>query len=156
MGGVDVLPLVEGGKGVAISNGASSGAWAAAGGVGTFSAVNADSYDEQGRVIRQIYHGKTRRERHDELVAYGFDLEDKLEILALNKIDALDPEARADKAAELEAAAGKAPMLVSGVSREGVTAVLRAAMGAIREQRAAEARIQPGDAAAPAPWTPSS
>ncbi len=71
MGGVDVLPLVEGGKGVAISNGASSGAWAAAGGVGTFSAVNADSYDEQGRVIRQVYHGKTRRERHDELVAYG-------------------------------------------------------------------------------------
>ena len=92
----------------------------------------------------------------DELVAYGFDLEDKLEILALNKIDALDPEARADKAAELEAAAGKAPMLVSGVSREGVTAVLRAAMGAIREQRAAEAQIRPGDAATPAPWTPSS
>jgi hypothetical protein len=42
MGGVEVLPLVEGGKGVAISNGVSSGAWAACGGVGTFSAVNAD------------------------------------------------------------------------------------------------------------------
>ena len=43
--GADVLPLIEGGKGVSITTGASSGAWAAAGGVGTFSGVNADSYD---------------------------------------------------------------------------------------------------------------
>ena len=71
MGGIDVLPLVEGGKGVAVSNGASSGAWASAGGVGTVSAVNADSYDAAGQVIRQVYHGKTRRDRHEELVAYG-------------------------------------------------------------------------------------
>ncbi len=71
MGGSDTLPLVEGGKGVAVSNGASSGAWASAGGVGTVSAVNADSYDAAGQVIRQTYHGKTRRERHEELVAYG-------------------------------------------------------------------------------------
>jgi nitronate monooxygenase len=71
MGGVDVLPLVEGGKGVAVSNGNSSGNWASAGGAGTFSAVNADSFDEQGRVIPQIYHGATRRERHEELVDYA-------------------------------------------------------------------------------------
>ena len=73
MGGVDVLPLVEGGKGVAVSNGASSGAWAASGGVGTFSAVNADSYDADGTPIPQIYHGKTRRDRHEELVRYAID-----------------------------------------------------------------------------------
>ena len=71
MGGVDVLPLVEGGKGVAVSNGLTAGAWAAAGGVGTFSAVNADSYYPDGRTIRQVYTGKTRRDRHEELVAYG-------------------------------------------------------------------------------------
>jgi len=71
MGGVDVLPLVEGGKGVAVSNGLTAGAWAAAGGVGTFSAVNADSYDAEGRTIRQVYKGTTRRDRHEELVAYG-------------------------------------------------------------------------------------
>ena len=53
MGGIDVLPLVEGGKGVAISNGISAGNWAFAGGVGTFSAVNADSYDDRGRRIPQ-------------------------------------------------------------------------------------------------------
>ena len=71
MGGFDVLPLVEGGKGVAISNGTTSGHWAPGGGVGTFSAVNADSYDEDGKPIPQIYHGRTRRERHEELIAYA-------------------------------------------------------------------------------------
>jgi len=71
MGGVDVLPLVEGGKGVAVSNGQTAGAWAAAGGVGTLSAVNADSYDAEGRIIPQVYRAKTRSDRHDELVAYG-------------------------------------------------------------------------------------
>ena len=71
MGGIDVLPLVEGGKGVSISNGFSAGNWAAAGGVGTFSAVNADSFDDDGRRIPQLYHGRTRRERHEELVAYA-------------------------------------------------------------------------------------
>lgn len=73
MGGVDVLPLVEGGKGVSVSTGSSCGAWAASGGVGTFSAVNADSYDAAGNPIPQVYHGKTRRERHEELVRYAID-----------------------------------------------------------------------------------
>jgi len=44
-GGREVWPLIEGGKGVSATNHASSGAWAAAGGIGTVSAVNADSYD---------------------------------------------------------------------------------------------------------------
>ena len=69
--GLEVLPLVEGGKGISVSNGESSGAWAKAGGVGTFSGVNADSYDADGNPIPQIYHGKTRRERHEELLAYA-------------------------------------------------------------------------------------
>jgi NAD(P)H-dependent flavin oxidoreductase YrpB (nitropropane dioxygenase family) len=73
LGGSTVLPLVEGGKGVAVSNGATAGHWAAGGGVGTFSAVNADSYDAQGNVIPQEYHGKTRRDRHEELVAYAIE-----------------------------------------------------------------------------------
>jgi nitronate monooxygenase len=69
--GREVLPLVEGGKGISVSNGESSGAWARAGGVGTFSGVNADSYDEDGNLIPVVYHGRTRRERHEELVAYA-------------------------------------------------------------------------------------
>ena len=71
--GNEVLPLVEGGKGISATNGASSGAWAAAGGVGTVSCVNADNFDEMGNVIPQIYHGKTRTERHAELIQYGID-----------------------------------------------------------------------------------
>jgi NAD(P)H-dependent flavin oxidoreductase YrpB (nitropropane dioxygenase family) len=71
MGGVDVLPLVEGGKGVAISNGTTAGHWALGGGAGTLSAVNADSYDADGTPIPQLYHGKTRRDRHEELVSYA-------------------------------------------------------------------------------------
>ncbi|HVY12627.1 MAG TPA: nitronate monooxygenase [Alphaproteobacteria bacterium] len=71
--GKEVLPLVEGGKGISVSNGESSGAWAAAGGVGTFSGVNADSYGADGRVIPQTYKGKTRVERHEELVAYAIE-----------------------------------------------------------------------------------
>ncbi len=69
--GREVLPLVEGGKGISVSNGESSGAWAAAGGVGTFSGVNADSYDDNGKPIEQIYHGRTRRERNEELLNYS-------------------------------------------------------------------------------------
>ncbi len=71
--GREVLPLVEGGKGIAVSNGESSGAWAAAGAVGTFSGVNADSRAPDGSIIPQVYHGRTRRERHEELVRYAIE-----------------------------------------------------------------------------------
>lgn len=69
--GREVWPLIEGGKGVAITNHASSGAWAAAGGIGTISAVNADSYDADGMIIPQTYDQPTRRERHEQLIRYG-------------------------------------------------------------------------------------
>ncbi|MBT5540519.1 MAG: nitronate monooxygenase [Alphaproteobacteria bacterium] len=69
--GKEVHPLIEGGKGISITKGEGSGAWAAAGGVGTFSGVNADSYEGDGTLIPNVYKGNTRRERHDELIAYG-------------------------------------------------------------------------------------
>ena len=69
--GREVVPLIEGGKGISITNGESTGAWAACGGVGTFSGVNADSYDDHGNIIPQVYFGRTRRDRHEELVAYA-------------------------------------------------------------------------------------
>ena len=73
MGGVDVLPLVEGGKGVAVSNGLTCGAWASSGGAGTFSAVNPDSFDAEGYPIPPVYLGRTRRDRHEELVAFAIE-----------------------------------------------------------------------------------
>ncbi len=68
-----MLPIVEGGKGISVSNGQSSGAWASAGGVGTFSGVNADSFNQDGTPVAQVYHGRTRRERHEELIRYAID-----------------------------------------------------------------------------------
>jgi nitronate monooxygenase len=71
--GREVLPIFEGGKGVAVSNGESAGAFAAAGCVGTVSGVNADSYDDNGNIIQQVYHATTRRERWRELISYAID-----------------------------------------------------------------------------------
>ena len=66
--GREVVPVVEGGKGVAVTNGYTAGAFAAANAVGTFSGVNADTFDKDGKAIPYVYHGTTRRERHEELV----------------------------------------------------------------------------------------
>ncbi len=71
LSGRDVLPLVEGGKGISVSNGESSGAWSAAGGVGTFSAVNADTFDAEGNLLPFVYKGQTRRERYRELIDFS-------------------------------------------------------------------------------------
>jgi GTP-binding protein len=93
-----------------------------------------------------------------ELSAYGEGLEDKPELLALNKADALTPEERLVKAAELEAVAGRAPYIISGVSGEGVRDLLRTAHGEIvakraREKAAATAKLM-GGMDADADWKP--
>ena len=87
-----------------------------------------------------------------ELEAYGEGLTDKPEIVALNKIDALDAETRAEKAAELKAACGSEPRLISGVSGQNVTEVLRAAWSQVRARRAEEKAEAEGPA--PEGWTP--
>lgn len=73
IGNKELLPLIEGGKGISISTGESTGAWAAAGGIGTFSAVCSDPHTEDGSIIPQAFKGKTRRERHNELISYSID-----------------------------------------------------------------------------------
>jgi GTP-binding protein len=88
----------------------------------------------------------------EELEAYGEGLTDKREILALNKIDALTPELRQERADALAEAAGHAPMLVSGVSGEGTAEVLRAALAEVRAGRA-EAAAETG-APPPEGWRP--
>ncbi|MCE8005716.1 GTPase ObgE [Aestuariivita sp.] len=84
-----------------------------------------------------------------ELEAYGGHLADKPRITALNKIDALDEDERAEAKAELEAASGGPVMMMSGVSREGLTEVLRALRSEIDEDRL---RLKSGDEAEP--WHP--
>jgi GTP-binding protein len=73
-----------------------------------------------------------------ELAAYGEGLADKPEILALNKADALDPDTRKERLKALKKAAGRTPMVVSGVSGEGVRELLRAAFAEVKVRRGEE------------------
>jgi GTPase len=70
-----------------------------------------------------------------ELEAYGADLIDKHEIVALSKVDALTPEAIKTQLAKLKKAAKKTPLLLSSASGQGVPEVLRALMKVIEEAR---------------------
>ncbi|MEO8811495.1 MAG: GTPase ObgE [Caulobacteraceae bacterium] len=75
-----------------------------------------------------------------ELDAYGEGLEARAELVALNKVDAIGPEARVEKAASLAKASGAAPYQISAVSGEGVRELLRAAWALVRDGRQAAAR----------------
>jgi GTP-binding protein len=85
-----------------------------------------------------------------ELEAYGGDLADKPRITVLNKIDTLDAEEREFLKEELEAVTGGPVMLMSGVSGEGVTDVLRALRSKIDENRLRHRAAPEEDA----PWQP--
>jgi GTP-binding protein len=85
-----------------------------------------------------------------ELGAYGEGLTDKAEILAMTKVDALDPATRKSQAKKLAKAAGRQPLLVSAVSGEGVRELLLTAIVDIREARAVVA----AESAPPEAWRP--
>ena len=84
-----------------------------------------------------------------ELEAYGGHLADKPRVTALNKIDALDEDERDAARQELESASGGPVMMMSGVSKEGVTEVLRALRAEINEDRL---RLTAGEQVEP--WQP--
>lgn len=60
----------------------------------------------------------------EELTEYGEGLDEKIEILALNKIDAIDPEIMVSIADQFEKDLGSRPYLISGVSQEGIRPIL--------------------------------
>jgi GTP-binding protein len=70
-----------------------------------------------------------------EVENYGGFLADKPRVTVLNKIDTLDEEEREFIRDEIEAAPGTRVMLMSGISREGGTDVLRALRAQIDEDR---------------------
>ena len=85
-----------------------------------------------------------------ELEAYGHGLEDKPEIVALNKTDAIPKAALSRKRAALEKACGHEIFAISGVSGDGLPEVLRALAKIVarsRARRSAPARTAPN-------WTP--
>jgi nitronate monooxygenase len=73
LSGKEVWPIIEGGKGIGVSNGDSSGAFAAADAVGTISGVCPPDYDENGRLVPFETKGKTRRARNIEVVKQGIE-----------------------------------------------------------------------------------
>ncbi len=87
-----------------------------------------------------------RTVRH-ELKAYGADLNRKREIVALSKCDAVTPEVAAHKAHELQAAARKKPLLLSGVSGAGVREALLKLAKIVRKPKEEAEKPAP-------PWQP--
>jgi GTPase len=74
----------------------------------------------------------------DELEAYGHGLAEKPEILCLNKCDALTPDVIAERRARLEQASGQPVRCISGVSKQGIDAILAEVLTLIRARREAE------------------
>ena len=90
--------------------------------------------------------GKAYKVVRGELEAYGHGLTDKIEIVALSQVDTLDPDERKKKVASLKRAAGRAPILLSAVTREGVEETLRSLMSVVAEARQASGEVAPSDA----------
>jgi len=85
-----------------------------------------------------------------ELSAYGHDLVEKPEIVALSKADAMSDDDLKQQVARLKRAAKRTPLVISAVSGEGVPAALRALLKVIEENRRKTAEPSAADAA----WHP--
>jgi GTP-binding protein len=92
--------------------------------------------------------GKAYKVVRKELEAYGGELTGKPEIIALSKVDALDPATLKEQLARLKRAAKRTPIMLSAASGDGVDAALRALLGIIDQ-----ARIDDAGAKAPATET---
>jgi len=75
---------------------------------------------------------KAYRVIRKELKKYAEDLAERPEILAINKIDAMDAEAKKTLRTKLKRASGKTPYLISGVTGDGVRELLFAALNIIQ------------------------
>jgi GTP-binding protein len=84
----------------------------------------------------------------DELDAYGAGLTEKPQIVALNKIDALDAKSVTKLQKKLANASGAEVMLLSGASGEGLEAVLDRLIEAIPAPEEAEKDVEGGE------WSP--
>ncbi|MET0183408.1 MAG: GTPase ObgE [Caulobacterales bacterium] len=89
-----------------------------------------------------------------ELEAYGEGLEDKFEIVALNKADALDPETLKKRRDALKRACGKKVYVVSGVSGDGVRELLFEIWDEVQKRRVEDQSDVEEDEEAPGGWEP--
>ena len=77
-----------------------------------------------------------------EMEAYGNRLDEKIEIVGLNKIDALTDDSIAEKFAALQEAGANNVMKLSGATGRGMTEMLRALLVHVHNARDAEAPAQ--------------
>ena len=97
--------------------------------------------------------GKAYKTVRKELDAYGGQLTDKIEIVALNKIDAVEPDELKKQKDRLKRAAKKTPLLLSGITGDGVKEALRALVEVIGE--APVSLKAKGGAQQAEPWAPA-
>ncbi len=83
-----------------------------------------------------------------ELAAYGQDLSQKPEIVALSKADALTPKALAEQKMKLKRASKREPLVLSAHSGDGVEKALRALLKLIEKSHRVEKELEI------APWRP--
>jgi GTP-binding protein len=90
-----------------------------------------------------------------EVEAYGAGLEDKPEVVALSKADAVPKDELKKKARVLKKKARTEPLIVSAASGEGVPQVLRALAADIKSMRVQEKQKTPREAiSSPQRWRP--
>jgi GTP-binding protein len=87
---------------------------------------------------------------HRELEAYGHGLDDKLEIIGLNKADAVPADELAKKKQKLKRASKREVLVLSGATGKGVPETLSALLAVIKATRAQQAAEKEA-AEAPAP-----
>jgi GTP-binding protein len=85
-----------------------------------------------------------------ELAAYGAGLEDKTEIVCLNKVDALAPDEMAKKLKTLSKAAGRPARAISGAAGTAIAPLLRELMNLMRADKTAPEPVGDDDLA----WRP--
>jgi GTPase len=116
---------------------------------------------ERCRVLVHLVDGtlesptQSYRDVRRELALYGAGLEDKHEIVALNKVDQLDAKTRTRRVQALSRAIGKPVYPISGAARTGVGALLDQLLEAVQpapivEEAAAEGAVVEEAAA----WSP--
>jgi GTPase len=96
---------------------------------------------------------KNYRIVRDELEAYGAGLDEKPVIVALNKVDAVDPADVKALAAKLKRTSKAPVILLSGASGEGVDALLDQLTEMVGTERAVAAGTD-GDGEEPEAWSP--
>jgi GTP-binding protein len=110
---------------------------------------------ERCRVLLHLVDGTGEHAGEDyktvraELNAYGEMLADKVEIVALNKADAMTPEQIKQQLARLKRASKQTPLVLSGATGAGVPEALRALVKVIDSAHAATADRSPQPA-----WQP--